>query len=120
MFMLRVMAGVLVLRVVLVVLLGSLAAGDWADGDDGVDRANGDRPGMPVVLQSSATPRDCASLCQTDPQCAAWAYRKPSCGGGSAEPLCYLKASVTPQSANPCTVSLRCGLVCSRSARALR
>ena len=100
------MAGSVLRLVVPLALLGSLAAGDWADGDDGVDRPNGDLPGAPVVMQSSAAPRDCASLCQADPQCVAWAYRKPDCSeGGSAEPLCYLKASVTPQSANPCIVS---------------
>lgn len=80
--------------------------GDWADGNDGVDRMNGDLPNMPIPLKSGAAPKDCAQLCYTGNQCKAWAFAKPNCNGSSATPQCFLKSQVTQQSADPCRVSL--------------
>ena len=106
------MAVAFVAGTAVLVLLASLAAGDWADGDDGVDRMYGDLPGMPVALPSSASPRDCAALCQKEERCVAWAYCKPRCGG-LGDPQCYLKASVMLQSANPCRVSAVASILCA-------
>ena len=76
---------------------------DWQDGNDGVDRMNGDLPNMPISLKTGSAPKDCAQLCYSSSQCKAWSYCKPNCNGSTA-PQCYLKASVTQQSANPCRV----------------
>ena len=96
---------------VLVVFLLSVCAVsvscDWVDGDDSVDRAYGDLPGMPIAMNSSAEPRDCATLCLSRTDCVAWAYCKPNCGG-EKDPQCYLKAKVMPQSYNPCRVCSCC------------
>ena len=86
-------------------LLAASVAGSWLDGDDGVDRAYGDLPNMPIEMNSSASPSDCAKLCEGESKCVAWAYSKPNCSSNKS-PLCYLKAEVMPQSANPCRVSL--------------
>ena len=86
-------------------LLAASVAGSWLDGDDGVDRAYGDLPNMPIEMNSSALPSDCAKLCEGESKCVAWVYSKPNCSSNKS-PLCYLKAEVMPQSANPCRVSL--------------
>ena len=77
----------------------------WEDGDNGVDRPNGDLPSMPIALNASDQPKHCAGLCQQNKDCTAWAYCVPNCGGGQANPSCYLKGSVTQQAANLCRVS---------------
>ena len=77
----------------------------WEDGDSGVDRPNGDLPSMPISLNSSDPPKQCASLCQSNKECVAWAYCVPNCGG-QKDPSCFLKASITNQALNPCRVSL--------------
>ena len=76
----------------------------WEDGHDGVDRKNGDLPGMPITLNSTSPPSQCAKLCDMKSECKAWAYSKMNCDGQQQAPLCYLKAQVTAQSLNPCRV----------------
>ena len=82
------------------------ASGDWLDGNDGVDRPNGDLPGMPVALKNGSAPRDCASLCSQSAECKAWAFVKQNCGG-SAQPQCFLKALIPPQAKLDCRVRLK-------------
>ena len=92
-------------RALLLLLLAAAAAGSWLDGDDGVDRANGDLADMPMKMNASASPSGCAGLCEAESKCVAWVYSKPSCKGqGTSYPLCYLKAAVMQQSSNPCRV----------------
>ena len=76
----------------------------WLDGDDGVDRANGDLPGMPIDFTVLQPASDCAQLCLNTTKCVAWAYVKGDCGG-AGNPQCYMKATVTNQTYNPCRVS---------------
>lgn len=76
----------------------------WEDGHDGVDRRNGDLPDMPITLNSTSPPSQCAKLCDTKIECKAWAYCKMNCNGQQQAPLCYLKAQVTAQSLDPCRV----------------
>ena len=76
----------------------------WENGDDGIDRPNGDLPGMPITLNTSDPVSVCAKLCQKNVLCHAWAYCKSNCGGVEA-PLCYLKANITSQSLDLCKVS---------------
>ena len=83
----------------------SCATGSWLDGDEGVDRAYGDLPNMPIALNRSQPPSVCAQLCQNHAPCQAWAYCKEDCGGTVAPPQCYLKATIPKQSLNPCRVS---------------
>ena len=87
----------------LVCLLAALVSADWMDGDDGVDRKNGDLPNMPIQLQSGAAPRDCAKLCIDSAECKGWAFCKENCSGTTA-PQCYLKAKLLSQSYDPCRV----------------
>lgn len=85
-------------------LLTSVVA-DWEDGNDGVDRPNGDLPNQPIVLEASAQPKDCAGLCKANDACKAWAYLKANCEKPKV-PWCYLKATITPQRRNTCIVSI--------------
>lgn len=94
-----------VLVVVLALSYVAVCSADWQDGNEGVDRMNGDLPDMPIQLKTGATSKDCAQFCYSSAQCKAWVFCKPNCGGSTA-PQCYLKAEVTQQSANPCRVSL--------------
>lgn len=91
---------------VLIILVSSWSVqAAWENGDDGIDRPNGDLPKMPITLNNTSDPVSvCAKLCQNNILCHAWAYCKPNCGGMKA-PLCYLKANITSQSLNPCRVS---------------
>ena len=96
------------LLLLVLVIYFSPCRGDWADGNDGVDRADGDLPNMPIHLKAgAASPKDCAQLCYSSDQCKAWAFVKPNCSGTPATPMCYLKAQVTQQRADPCRVSRR-------------
>ena len=86
----------------------SPSSADWADGNDGIDRMNGDLPDMPIQMKAGAAPKDCAQLCYASGQCKAWAYAKPkaSCNETNlTTPQCFLKEQVTKQSVNPCRVS---------------
>lgn len=76
-----------------------------SDGDDGVDRANGDIAGMPVALHANDKPSVCSKMCGTTPACVCWAYTKPNCSGDGTVPTCYLKDTISKQSLNDCRVS---------------
>ncbi len=95
---------VMMLRSLFLILLAASASCLWLDGDDGVDRRNGDLPNMPVALNLSAQPSDCGRLCLATHQCVAWAYGKPQCSGAGQQPMCWLKGAVTTQSYNLCRV----------------
>ncbi len=90
----------------LLCLCCSVVSADWLDGNDGVDRYGSDLPDMPIDLKngSAAPPRDCAEMCNDSPECKAWAFAKPNCGGSSGTPQCYLKALLPDQVKNPCRV----------------
>ena len=83
-----------------------ICSADWQDGNDGVDRLNGDLPNMPISLKADANPRKCSQLCYASNQCRAWVFNKPNCNGSVAA-QCHLKAEVTQQSTNPCKVLLK-------------
>ena len=89
----------------LLLTLALLAKADWLDGNDGVDRPNGDLPGMPVALKNGSAPRDCAAMCRDSAECEAWAFLKQNCGGNTDRPQCFLKAAVTNQVKKTCLVS---------------
>ncbi|XP_065186897.1 uncharacterized protein LOC135817607 [Sycon ciliatum] len=101
--------------VYVLLLFGAGASeGAWEDGDDGVDRRNGDLPGMPVKLEPGNKPSDCADMCVANEQCVSWAFGKANCTEeyitldwvrDSAAPMCWLKGQVTQQSADKCRVS---------------
>ena len=78
----------------------------WEDGDDGVDRPNGDMPGMPITMDKDAVPSDCAMMCvyHQSALCKAWVYLKPFCDG-RVQPVCYLKAELSKQQYKECAVS---------------
>ena len=92
------------LKVLILLISFASVMTDWLDGNDGVDRRNGDLPGMPMSLNNTNPPSQCAMYCQQEPKCLAWAYCKPNCGGVQ-NPLCYLKGTVTSQSLDPCRVN---------------
>ena len=92
------------LKFVALTVFVAVCSADWQDGNDGVDRLNGDLLNMPISLKAGARPRDCAQLCYANTQCKAWAFNKPNCNG-SVTAECYLKAEITQQSTNPCKVS---------------
>ena len=92
-----------------------LVSADWLDGNDGVDRYGSDLPNMPLPLKNGSGPRDCAEMCENNPECNAWALAKPSCGGSTvSQPQCYLKAIVPQQVKNPCRVRYGGGADTSR------
>ena len=89
----------------LLVLCVGAAADGWLDGDDGVDRPNGDLPNMPITNMSCSTAASaCAALCADSSRCVAWAFRKPNCSS-RVNPLCYLKGELMKQSYNSDIVS---------------
>ena len=77
-----------------------VARGSWLDGNAGVDRPGGDMEDMPVFLESA---QDCGRLCWNNSRCAAWSFGAAGCRG-TVFSSCSLKARVTKQSYNPCTV----------------
>ena len=79
---------------------------DWLDGNGGVDRFGDDLSGMPIALKEGSIARDCATMCNANPECKAWVFSKPNCGGNEG-PQCYFKATVPKQIQNSCRVSLR-------------
>ncbi len=90
--------------ILLLSYLASSVSADWLDGNDGVDRFGSDLPGMPISMKNGSVPQNCSALCNANPECKAWAFVKPNCGG-STSPLCYFKVTVPPQVQNPCRVS---------------
>ena len=97
-------------RPVMYALVGSLCllscvTCSWLDGDDGVDRPEGNLPDMPIFLNRTQPASTCAQLCKRNPHCLAWAYSKADCER-EASPHCNLKATIPKQAYNPCRVSL--------------
>ena len=86
-------------------LLVVICGAEWQDGNDGVDRRNGDLLSVPISLKAGATPRDCAQMCYANTQCKAWTFSKPNCSGSAVTAQCYFKAEVTQQSRDLCKVS---------------
>ncbi len=86
----------------LVIISFRVTQSAWEDGDNGIDRVDGDMPNMPV---DSDAPNKCATLCNNNNDCVAWAYCLPNCGGQRGS-VCYLKSTITVQSLNPCRVSI--------------
>ena len=70
----------------------------------GADRPGSDMAGYPKPLPS-ADPNLCWKACNETAGCEAWAYGMPNCGGGSSQPLCWLKSSRPGVTANKCRVS---------------
>ena len=107
------------LQLLVLAVVVPLTHAAWEDGDDGVDRRNGDLAGFPVALKADGKPADCAAMCMSNAQCTAWAYGKANCheerrrhdgqrrsrvGQADDNPMCWLKGSVTPQNADKCRV----------------
>ena len=65
----------------------------------GVDRPNGDEPGMPLTMFVSDADT-CSFICSSDPKCLAYAYINGGCHGAD-HPVCFLKATVTPTASVP-------------------
>lgn len=57
------------LKFVALTVFVAVCSADWQDGNDGVDRLNGDLLNMPISLKAGARPRDCAQLCYANTQC---------------------------------------------------
>jgi hypothetical protein len=66
----------------------------------GFDRAGGDYASFPM---RSGDPAQCATRCERDPRCRAWAFSYPVTE--SANAVCWLKSKVMPRFAAPCCVS---------------
>ena len=66
----------------------------------GFDRPGGDYASAPL---RSGDPQVCASRCERDQRCRAWAFSYPGTEGALA--LCWLKSRVTPRLALSCCVS---------------
>jgi hypothetical protein len=66
----------------------------------GFDRLGGDYADFPV---RSADPAQCATRCERDQRCRAWAFSYPVTENAAA--ICWLKARVTPRVPATCCVS---------------
>jgi hypothetical protein len=75
-----------------------LGAPAW--GQIGFDRPGGDYASFP---SRSGDPAQCASRCERDPRCRAWAFSYPITE--SANAVCWLKSRVMPRVASTCCVS---------------
>ena len=62
------------LKLIVLTVFVAVCSADWQDGNDGVDRLNGDLLNMPISLKAGTTPRDCAQLCYANTHCNAWAF----------------------------------------------
>src|SRR6266576_671555 len=82
-------------------LLVALAMlGATAGAQVGFDRAGGDYTSFPM---RSGDPAQCATRCERDPRCRAWAFSYPVTE--SANAVCWLKSRVAPRVEAPCCVS---------------
>jgi hypothetical protein len=66
----------------------------------GFDRLGGDYADFPV---RSADPAQCATRCERDQRCRAWAFSYPVTENAAA--ICWLKSRVTPRVPATCCVS---------------
>jgi hypothetical protein len=83
--------------VLLALLMAQLAP---AQAQVGFDRPGGDYTSF--VLRSG-DPAQCASRCERDSRCRAWAFSYPVTENGNA--VCWLKSRVLPRFATTCCVS---------------
>jgi len=81
-------------------LLIVLAALTQAQAQVGFDRLGGDYTNSPV---RSGDPAQCASRCERDQRCRAWAFSYPVTENAAA--LCWLKSRVPPRVPSSCCVS---------------
>src|SRR6266700_1984722 len=81
-------------------LLIALALLGGAKAQVGFDRLGGDYTSFPV---RSGDPALCASRCERDSRCRAWAFSYPVTENAVA--LCWLKSRVPPRVPAPCCVS---------------
>jgi len=81
-------------------LIALAVSGATARAQVGFDRAGGDYASFPM---RSGDPAQCATRCERDPRCRAWAFSYPVTE--SANAVCWLKSRVTPRFAAPCCVS---------------
>ena len=80
-------------------LVASASAAALAQG--GFDRPGGDYTRFVVP---SGDPAVCATRCEREGRCRAWAFSYPSAGGGTSA-MCWLKSEVKPAIENQCCVS---------------
>jgi hypothetical protein len=66
----------------------------------GFDRPGGDYASFPM---RSGDPAQCATRCERDPRCRAWAFSYPVTESAAA--VCWLKSKVNPRAASTCCVS---------------
>jgi hypothetical protein len=66
----------------------------------GFDRPGADYASFPM---RTGDPAQCATRCERDPRCRAWAFSYPVTE--SANAVCWLKSKVTPRIASSCCVS---------------
>src|SRR5260370_6956167 len=81
-------------------LLIALAALDQAQAQVGFDRLGSDYTSFPL---RSGDPAQCASRCERDQRCHAWAFSYPVTENAVA--ICWLKSRVPPRVAASCCVS---------------
>jgi hypothetical protein len=81
-------------------LLIALAMLGGAGAQVGYDRLGADYTSFPV---RSGDPAQCASRCERDSRCRAWAFSYPATDNATA--MCWLKSRVPPRVAAPCCVS---------------
>lgn len=60
-------------------------------GTVGVDRVGSDLPNMPVLLPSTASSMECATLCIQTAGCVAWAFQPVTCPNQTLSQLHYLE-----------------------------
>jgi hypothetical protein len=82
----------------------ALLAATPASAQKGFDRPGGDYARFTVP---SGDPAVCATRCDRDARCQAWAFSYPGTTaiGGSVSAQCWLKNEVKPQVENPCCVA---------------
>src|SRR5262249_22594309 len=73
-------------------LIALAVSGATARAQVGFDRAGGDYASFPM---RSGDPAQCATRCERDPRCRAWAFSYPVTE--SANAVCWLKSRVTPR-----------------------
>jgi hypothetical protein len=84
----------------LIVLIALVAFSVPSAGQVGFDRPGGDYASFAL---RSGDPAQCATRCERDPRCRAWAFSYPATE--SANAVCWLKSRVVPRIAALCCVS---------------
>src|SRR5437660_1717851 len=88
------------LRIGFGLLVALAMLGATAGAQVGFDRAGGDYTSFPM---RSGDPAQCATRCERDPRCRAWAFSYPVTENANA--VCWLKSRVMPRVSAPCCVS---------------